>query len=100
MFTYLGAFCCRVCDTFTHMGSEEAQRFNIVVGGLLRAEASYQKLSVVKLAALVDMERNTLTRYLNGERPIPLPILFRISEALGIKPERIITDATARMEEA
>lgn len=82
------------------MGSEEAQRFNIIVGGLLRAEASYRKISVVKLAALVEMERNTLTRYLNGERAIPLPILFRISEALGVKPERIIADATGRMTEA
>lgn len=79
------------------MGTDEAHRFNVIVGSLLRAEASYRKLSVVKLAGLVDIERNTLTRYLNGERAIPIPVLYRICEAIDAKPERIISDATERM---
>lgn len=97
-FSYLGAFCFRLCDTLTHMGTQEAEQFNRVVGNLLRAEATFKGLSVVKLSALSGIERNTLTRYLTGERAIPLPILYRIAEVLETKPERIIIDATSRMQ--
>lgn len=83
-----------------HMGTNEAERFNEIVGGLIRAEATFKGLSIVKLSTLSDIERNTLTRYLKGERAIPLPILYRLAEVLETKPERIIIEATRRMGEA
>jgi transcriptional regulator with XRE-family HTH domain len=79
------------------MGTNEADQFNVTVGGLLRAEAAMQRISVSKLSTLSGIERNTLTRYLNGERAIPIPVLYRVSETLGVSPESIVTAATARM---
>lgn len=81
------------------MGTHEAEQFNVLVGSRLRAEAAGKRLSVVKLSTLSGIERNTLTRYLNGERAIPLPILYRVAEVLEMTPEQVIVDATARMGE-
>lgn len=96
-FTYLDAHCTHVCDILARMGTEEAELFNATVGGLLRAEATFNGLSVVKLSKMSGIERNTLSRYLTGERAIPVPILYRLAEVLGVKPEKIIIEATSRM---
>ncbi|MCW4458153.1 helix-turn-helix transcriptional regulator [Microbacterium sp. MPKO10] len=79
------------------MTTKEAERFNTLVGGLLRAAAAFNRKSIAQVAKETPIDRSTLIRYLDGVRPIPMPVLYRVCEVIGTTPQEIITDATARM---
>lgn len=82
----------------SHMGRDEAEAFNQAVAAQAKAEASAAGYSVSKLARDAGMNRETLDRWLKGERPMSIPTLFQIAETIGIDPHLIITRAEERFE--
>jgi len=78
---------------------DESQRFNTVVGRTIRAEASFSGISVAELSRRSGIEYVTLGRYLRGERAIPVPVLYRLAEAIGTTVGKLITEAMGRMED-
>lgn len=76
---------------------DESRSFNSAVGSQLRAEASAQRISVSRLADLMGMHRTTLNRYLEGERDIPVKVIYAAADVLNLSPEIIVERATERM---
>lgn len=79
------------------MTTQEAERFNALVGALLRSKASFQKVSVAALARKAGIERTVLTRYLDGKRVMPLAVLYDVCDALALDPQSVMAEATAMM---
>lgn len=49
------------------------------------------------LAERVSIHPVTLTKYMKGQRSIPMPVFFDIAEALGISPRVLMERAEARL---
>lgn len=59
----------------------------------LRAAQARASLSDVALAERAGIPAVTLRRYLKGTRDTPASALFKIADALGITPGRLLDDA-------
>jgi transcriptional regulator with XRE-family HTH domain len=84
--------------TKTREPSADAQRFTIALGAQIRAEAAYRRISITRLAREVEIDRSTLTRYLDGKREMPLSLLYDIGEALGVPAQTIMHRTMERMD--
>jgi len=49
------------------------------------------------LAERVGIHPVTLTKYMKGQRSIPMPIFFAVAEALGVSPRELMERAEARL---
>lgn len=49
------------------------------------------------LAERVGIHPVTLTKYMKGQRSIPMPVFFDIAAALGISPRELMERAEARL---
>lgn len=52
------------------------------------------------LANKVGINRVTMSNYMTGKRSIPMPVFFKISEALSISPRVLMERAEARIQPA
>lgn len=50
------------------------------------------------LAERVGIHPVTLTKYMKGQRSIPMPVFFDIATALGVSPRALMERAEARLE--
>lgn len=64
----------------------------------LRAERAARQMSFKDLVAATGMAEQTLIRYFNGKRDIPLNQLAAIADALGLSPVELVTRATDRIK--
>jgi len=67
----------------------DEQRLYLAVGGRLRAlreqrPGSRGRLTQAELAKQVGLERTSITNIEKGAQKVPLHVLFRIGEALGV----------------
>lgn len=49
------------------------------------------------LAERVNIHPVTLTKYMKGQRSIPMPVFFDIAAALGVSPRELMERAEARL---
>lgn len=82
------------------MGKSEAEAFNQAVAAQAKAEASAAGFSVARLARDAGMNRESLDRWLKGERPMSIPTLFQIAETIGLDPHLIVTRAEERFSKS
>jgi len=68
------------------------------VAAQLRAEISAAHMSVSEFVRRSGIPRPTLDRYLSGERDMPLGVLYKASEILGVEPPTILKRAHDRAE--
>jgi transcriptional regulator with XRE-family HTH domain len=80
------------------MSKEEAERFGKTVAAQLRAEAAAQGITVVELARRSGINRETLDRWLKGERAISVPTMFQLAQVLGVDPFVVVKRAEERFE--
>lgn len=73
--------------------------FAQAVAAELRAERSRLRVSFPDLAERTGIPRNTLLRYLNGQRDIPMPAFGRIARALGIDAGEMLDAIQTRLDE-
>lgn len=59
----------------------------------LRAAQGRAQLTDTALAKRSGIPVVTLRRYLKGERDAPMSAIFKLCEALGIEPGRLLDDA-------
>jgi transcriptional regulator with XRE-family HTH domain len=74
-----------------------ATTFNRLVATELRLERERKRMTIEQLVRSSDMNRSTLLRYLYNERAMPVPALFRISNALSVEPYELMARASARL---
>ena len=65
----------------------------------LRAAQARASLTDKALAERSGIPVVTLRRYLKGERDTPASALFKIADALGIKPGRLLDDALKGLDQ-
>lgn len=71
--------------------------FGIALAEQLRAERSAARLSQRKLAELTGMSEQTVMRYLNGTRDIPMSNLADLAHALGLSVQTVVERAEQRI---
>lgn len=64
----------------------------------VKAEMGAQDMRQKDMAAKVGMQTSTLSRYLSGERDIPMPVVFSFADALGLSVIELVQRAERRLE--
>ena len=72
--------------------------FNTAVADVLKDVVDRQ-MGVVRASKLTGIPRSTLTRYLDGDRDIPVAKLRLISHALGMDMSTVLVEAQGRLEQ-
>ena len=76
--------------TSTHLATAVAQQ--------LQAERAANKLTYTELAAAAGLGQQTVMRYLNGDRDIPIRALIDLASALEIRTDELIRRAEDRLQ--
>ena len=61
------------------------------IGQTVAALRKQKNLSQEDLAGLAEMDRSFLSEIENGHKNFSMLVLFRLAEALGVTPEKIIS---------
>jgi len=64
----------------------------------VKAEMGAQDMKQKDMAAKVGMQTSTLSRYLSGERDIPMPVVFSFASALDLSIIELVQRAERRLE--
>lgn len=64
----------------------------------VKAEMAARDMKQKDMAQHVGMQTSTLSRYLSGERDIPMPVVFSFAEALGLSIVELVQRAERRLE--
>ncbi|MGB3414043.1 MAG: helix-turn-helix transcriptional regulator [Microbacteriaceae bacterium] len=75
------------------------ERFNQLVGAQLKLEISLSKRPIVEVRDAIEIDHSTLYRYLNGARPIPVSVVAKIADELGVPADSIIKMARLKLED-
>lgn len=78
------------------MVSTDAERFAHTVAAQVRAEIAAANTTVAGVARATGINRETLDRWVKGERALSIPTLYRISVAVGVEPHVIVQRAEER----
>lgn len=72
-------------------------RLEAALAHQIKVELAERDMDQKDLAEAAGMERVTLNRYLRGHRAMPMPVFFKIAEALGVAPQVLMQRAEARV---
>lgn len=64
----------------------------------VKAEMAALDMRQKDMAAKIGMQGSTLSRYLSGERDIPMPVAFSFADALGLSIIELVQRAERRLE--
>ena len=78
--------------------SEYGARLEAAVALQIKVELTARQMDQKDLADAAGMERVTLNRYLKGHRSMPMPVFFKIADALKISPRTLMERAESRIE--
>jgi len=78
------------------MSDTDAERFARSVAAQVRAEIAAANTTVAGVARTAGINRETLDRWVKGERALSIPTLYRISVAVGVDPHVIVQRAEER----
>lgn len=78
--------------------NEYGARLEAALALQIKVELTAREMDQKDLAEKAGMERVTLNRYLKGHRSMPMPVFFKIAEALGISPRALMERTEARLE--
>ena len=70
--------------------------FNRAVGAQMRAEIAAHGYSVKGVAEAMGIARGVLIRYLDGERNIPISVVARLTDVLGVSMSTLVRRAEDR----
>lgn len=73
------------------------KRFNAAVAAELRAQRARVQMTFEQLAESAGISKISAIRYLNGQRPIPIPELAALARALDTSAPRVLDDAATNM---
>lgn len=75
-----------------------AENLPTAVAEQLRAERAARQMPFKDLVTATGLSEQTLIRYFNGKRDIPMTQLAAISDALGLSPVELINRAVDRIK--
>lgn len=78
---------------------EAATPLELAVGKQIVVELAEAEMTRQQLADAVDIERATLSRYLLGNRAMPMPVFFKVARVLGVDPQELLARAAARLSD-
>lgn len=78
------------------MTTDDAAAWAAATADRLRGELAASSVTQGKLAALIGIDRVTLSKYLNGHRDIPVPVFLDIVRELHLDPGELLADAKRR----
>lgn len=64
----------------------------------VKAEMAARDMKQKDMAQHVGMQTSTLSRYLSGERDIPMPVVFSMAAALDLSIIELVQRAERRLE--
>ena len=64
----------------------------------VKAEMAARDMKQKDMAARLGMQTSTLSRYLSGERDIPMPVVFSFAAALDLSIIELVQRAERRLE--
>lgn len=64
----------------------------------VKAEMAAKDMKQKDMAAAIGMQTSTLSRYLSGERDIPMPVAFSMAAALDLPIVELVQRAERRLE--
>ncbi len=76
-----------------------SERFNRLVGDVMRSEIRMSGRSVRQAASDLEMDRSVLTRYLDGNRHIPVSVVYAVAALVEMQPEQLVRLARIRLDE-
>lgn len=77
-----------------------ATAWNSALATALRAERGAKKMTLARLSAESEIPVSTLKNYLSAARPIPVPALVMVAEALEVDVVQLWLRARDRMEDS
>lgn len=75
------------------------ERLEAAFATQIKVELAERDMDQKDLAEKAGMDRVTLNRYLKGHRSIPMPVFFKLAEALGVSPQTLMQRTEARIAE-
>ena len=64
----------------------------------VKAEMAAKDMRQKDMAARIGMQTSTLSRYLSGERDIPMPVVFSMADTLDLSIIELVQRAERRLE--
>lgn len=64
----------------------------------VKAEMAARDMKQKDMAALIGMQPSTMSRYLSGERDIPMPVAFEFAGALDLTIIELVERAQRRLD--
>ncbi|HEX9137311.1 MAG TPA: helix-turn-helix transcriptional regulator [Nitrospirota bacterium] len=64
----------------------------------VKAEMAARDMKQKDMAQHIGMQTSTLSRYLSGERDIPMPVVFSMASALNLSIIELVQRAERRLE--
>lgn len=77
--------------------STYGERLEAALSIQIKVELAERGMDQKDLAAKAGMDRVTLNRYMKGYRSMPMPVFFKLAEALGVTPQVLMQRAEARI---
>lgn len=74
------------------------ERLEAALARQIKVELVEREMDQKDLAEAAGMDRVTLNRYLKGHRSMPMPVFFKVAEALGLTPRVLMERAEARID--
>jgi transcriptional regulator with XRE-family HTH domain len=78
------------------MVASDAERFAQTVAAQVRAEIAAAGTTVAGVARATGINRETLDRWVKGERAMTIATLYRVAAAVGVDPHTIVERAEER----
>ncbi|RYN14338.1 hypothetical protein PG2022B_0267 [Bifidobacterium animalis subsp. animalis] len=81
---------------YTESMADYGQEFAQELAAELRAQKARRKVSDEQIAEAIGVHRVSVSRYLTGERPIPIVVFADLCNFLQASPTKIIDEAEQR----
>ncbi len=77
--------------------STYGDQLELALAKQIRVELAERDMEQKDLADAVGIGRTSLNRYMQGHQSFPMPVFFRIAEALDLSPKALMERAEARI---
>jgi len=79
------------------MNTTYGEQLESAVALQVKVELTERGMDQKDLAEAAGLERVTLNRYLKGHRSMPMPIFFKIAQALDMSAQELMSRAESRI---
>lgn len=85
------------CHMASYEPSERSAKFSEFLALELKGAILATQNTILETCKKADVDYSTFTRYVNGKRSLPSPLLAQMCEVLGVDPREIVNRAYTRL---